>query len=67
MILMYSPFRGLAFAGNLINHSLFVLLDAGYFSEDAEKSASTAKQIGKSAAARGYMPDQGDGSYTVTR
>ncbi|XP_026724506.1 gelsolin, cytoplasmic-like [Trichoplusia ni] len=41
--------------------------DAGYFSEDAEKSASTAKQIGKSAAARGYMPDQGDGSYTVTR
>nr|XP_049695745.1 gelsolin, cytoplasmic-like [Helicoverpa armigera] len=41
--------------------------DAGYFSEDAEHSAQAAKQIGKSAAARGYMPDQGDGSLTVTR
>ncbi|XP_075990062.1 gelsolin, cytoplasmic-like [Anticarsia gemmatalis] len=41
--------------------------DAGYFSEDAEQVATTAKLIGKSAAARGYMPDSGDGSLTITR
>ncbi|KAJ8706798.1 hypothetical protein PYW07_012876 [Mythimna separata] len=41
--------------------------DAGYYSEDAEHSAQAAKQIGKSAAARGYMPDQGNGSLTITR
>ncbi|XP_063372054.1 gelsolin, cytoplasmic-like [Cydia amplana] len=36
--------------------------DAGYYSGDAEESAATAKLIGKSAAARGYMPDLGAGS-----
>ncbi|KAJ8705038.1 hypothetical protein PYW08_012358 [Mythimna loreyi] len=41
--------------------------DAGYYSEDAEHSAQAAKQIGKSAAARGYMPDQGEGTLTITR
>ncbi|XP_060808201.1 gelsolin-like isoform X1 [Amyelois transitella] len=41
--------------------------DAGYYSGDAEESAAAAKQIGKSASARGYMPDQGEGSLTVTR
>ncbi|KAL4718104.1 hypothetical protein ACJJTC_002396 [Scirpophaga incertulas] len=41
--------------------------DAGYFSADAEESASAARLIGKSAAARGYMPDSGDGTLAVTR
>lgn len=41
--------------------------DAGYYSGDADESAAAAKQIGKSAAARGYMPDNGDGTLTVTR
>ncbi|XP_072947021.1 gelsolin-like [Epargyreus clarus] len=42
-------------------------IDAGYYSADADEVATTAKIIGKSAAARGYMPDAGDGSLTVTR
>ncbi|XP_048002909.1 gelsolin, cytoplasmic-like [Leguminivora glycinivorella] len=37
-------------------------LDAGYYSGDAEESAASAKLIGKSAAARGYMPDLGAGN-----
>ncbi|CAH0404162.1 unnamed protein product [Chilo suppressalis] len=41
--------------------------DAGYFSADAEESQAAAKQIGKSAAARGFMPDNGEGTLTVTR
>lgn len=41
--------------------------DAGYFSEDADQVTTTAKLIGKSAAARGYMPDHGDGNLTITR
>ncbi|XP_053622760.1 gelsolin, cytoplasmic-like [Plodia interpunctella] len=41
--------------------------DAGYYSGDADEAAASAKQIGKSASARGYMPDQGDGTLTVTR
>ncbi|XP_028032005.1 gelsolin, cytoplasmic-like [Bombyx mandarina] len=42
-------------------------IDSGYFSGDAEESAAAARTIGKSATARGYMPDQGEGSLTVTR
>ncbi|VVC98888.1 unnamed protein product [Leptidea sinapis] len=41
--------------------------DAGYFSGDAEESANIAKYIGKSASARGYMPDDGSGQLTVFR
>ncbi|XP_073966163.1 gelsolin, cytoplasmic-like [Choristoneura fumiferana] len=41
--------------------------DAGYFSGDAEESAAVARFIGKSASARGYMPDEGEGTLTVTR
>ncbi|XP_038221359.1 gelsolin, cytoplasmic-like [Zerene cesonia] len=41
--------------------------DAGYFSSDADESANAAKYIGKSAAARGYMPDDGSGEITVYR
>ncbi|XP_049884120.1 gelsolin-like [Pectinophora gossypiella] len=41
--------------------------DAGYFSSDADEAATTAYKIGKSAAARGYMPDQGDGNLAITR
>ncbi|KAG6460989.1 hypothetical protein O3G_MSEX012352 [Manduca sexta] len=42
-------------------------IDAGYFSGDSEESAAAAKAIGKSAAARGFMPDDGQGSLEVTR
>ncbi|XP_059047290.1 gelsolin, cytoplasmic-like [Achroia grisella] len=42
-------------------------IDGGYYSGDADESAAAAKQIGKSASARGYMPDNGEGSLTVTR
>ncbi|XP_045508992.1 gelsolin, cytoplasmic-like [Colias croceus] len=41
--------------------------DVGYFSSDADESANAAKFIGKSAAARGYMPDDGSGEMTVFR
>ncbi|XP_045541241.1 gelsolin [Papilio machaon] len=41
--------------------------DAGYFSGDAEESSAVGKLIGKSASARGYMPDTGEGIYTVIR
>ncbi|CAB3252220.1 unnamed protein product [Arctia plantaginis] len=41
--------------------------DAGYYSEDQEHATTAAKLIGKSAAARGYMPDQGDGKFNITR
>lgn len=44
-----------------------MVLDAGFYSDDAEESAAVAKLIGKSAAARGYMPDSGDGNLTVIR
>ncbi|CAH2064698.1 unnamed protein product, partial [Iphiclides podalirius] len=49
------------------SRSMLTETDAGYFSGDAEDSDAIAKFIGKSASARGYMPDDGDGSYTVTR
>ncbi|GBP88363.1 Gelsolin, cytoplasmic [Eumeta japonica] len=42
-------------------------IDAGYYSGDSEAAASSAKLIGKSAAARGYMPDAGDGELVVYR
>ncbi|CAK1553167.1 unnamed protein product [Leptosia nina] len=42
-------------------------LDAGYYSNDADEAATVAKYIGKSAAARGYMPDDGSGHLTVFR
>ncbi|XP_050556662.1 gelsolin, cytoplasmic-like [Spodoptera frugiperda] len=41
--------------------------DAGYDSDDAEQNQKVAQYIGKSAAAREYMPDNGEGSLTVTR
>ncbi|KAH9635920.1 hypothetical protein HF086_002480 [Spodoptera exigua] len=41
--------------------------DAGYDSDDAEQTQKVAQYIGKSAAAREYMPDNGEGSLTVTR
>ncbi|KAJ0184373.1 hypothetical protein K1T71_000796 [Dendrolimus kikuchii] len=41
--------------------------DAGYFSGDADESAAAAKLIGKSASARGFMPDNGEGSLVVYR
>ncbi|CAH4033312.1 gelsolin, cytoplasmic-like [Pieris brassicae] len=41
--------------------------DAGYFSSDADESANAAKYIGKSATARGYMPDDGSGQVTIFR
>ncbi|CAG9790657.1 unnamed protein product [Diatraea saccharalis] len=41
--------------------------DAGYFSGDAEESEAAAKLIGKSASARGFMPDNGGGTLAVTR
>ncbi|XP_026325485.1 gelsolin-like [Hyposmocoma kahamanoa] len=40
-------------------------LDAGYASGDEPEAA--AYKIGKSAAARGYMPDKGEGNLVVTR
>ncbi|KAG6464313.1 gelsolin, cytoplasmic [Manduca sexta] len=42
-------------------------IDAGYFSGDSEESAAAAKAIGKSAAARGFMPDAGLGTLEITR
>ncbi|CAG4969852.1 unnamed protein product [Colias eurytheme] len=41
--------------------------DVGYFSSDADEPENVAKFIGKSAAARGYMPDDGSGEMTVFR
>ncbi|XP_028156958.1 gelsolin-like [Ostrinia furnacalis] len=41
--------------------------DFAVYSADADESAAAAKRIGKSAAVRGYMPDHGEGSFTVTR
>ncbi|CAK1591699.1 unnamed protein product [Parnassius mnemosyne] len=48
-------------------HGLLSETDAGYFSSDADESGAAAKLIGKSATARGFMPDQGEGTFTVTR
>ncbi|XP_046976228.1 gelsolin-like [Vanessa cardui] len=42
-------------------------IESGYFSGDADDSDAVAKFIGKSAAARSYMPDQGSGSLTIFR
>ncbi|XP_064076123.1 gelsolin-like [Vanessa tameamea] len=42
-------------------------IESGYFSGDADDSNAVAKFIGKSAAARSYMPDQGAGSLTIFR
>ncbi|XP_041983743.1 gelsolin-like [Aricia agestis] len=47
--------------------ALAAQIDSGYFSCDAEESLAQAKYIGKSAAARGYMPDGGAGALTVIR
>ncbi|KAJ2941902.1 hypothetical protein O0L34_g10717 [Tuta absoluta] len=39
--------------------------DGGYFSSDGTETS--AFKIGKSAAARGYMPDEGSGDLVITR
>ncbi|KAL0858598.1 hypothetical protein ABMA27_012435 [Loxostege sticticalis] len=41
--------------------------DVAVYSADLDESSAAAKRIGKSAAVRGYMPDQGEGSFTATR
>ncbi|XP_045456120.1 gelsolin-like [Melitaea cinxia] len=45
----------------------FTSADIGYFSDEANDGEDLAKIIGKSAAARGYMPDHGSGAFTVFR
>ncbi|CAH2083726.1 unnamed protein product [Euphydryas editha] len=45
----------------------FTSADIGDFSDDADDTKNIAKIIGKSAAARGYMPGHGSGDLAVFR
>ncbi|CAH0730871.1 unnamed protein product, partial [Brenthis ino] len=42
-------------------------IESGYYSGDADDTEALAKHIGKSAAARAYMPDEESASLTILR
>ncbi|XP_073966838.1 gelsolin, cytoplasmic-like [Choristoneura fumiferana] len=52
-----------------MSHSRIVrsLSDEEYYTGDVPTSEARARAVGKSGSARGFMPDQGDGTYVVYR